>query len=471
MLPAHAAANLTGRWRDICLSLPARLLLLVGSLVGVGWAGWGVSIARQGMLGTWGAVFNIIVPVLAALALLLAQRLRGEHRTVSALCLLGAFAAPYLAEGVLEFQAAESRKQRADVDRRSKIEVIADLRRQGRDAYPVMRAKTLLERDADGRLVSVLGEDGFLPLASLPLRTVVSCNESGRWLVYDSDRHGFNNPDPLWNGAADAVLLGDSFAHGSCVPADRNIAGRLNEAGIRAVNLGVSGFGPLSMLAALREYAAALRPRHVFWLFFEGNDLAEDQPLERASPMLVSYLEKPDFSQSLMARSGEVAQRLKDHLDLRLKEAMARFDNPNEKLLDFLTLYHLRERFGLGVLTLGMADGQDVSAEAAYFKRVLELAARQTQAWGGRLVLVYLPESARFQAAGRSSEAYRRLHGEVLKAAESLDLAVIDMAASFDSDPQPGRFFVYPGSHYNESGYERVADAIKVYLETTKRAR
>ena len=37
--------------------------------------------------------------------------------------------------------------------------------------------------------------------------------------TYDSDRYGFNNPDQVWDLSKEnknLVILGDSFAHGSC---------------------------------------------------------------------------------------------------------------------------------------------------------------------------------------------------------------------------------------------------------------
>ena len=42
--------------------------------------------------------------------------------------------------------------------------------------------------------MSALGGDGLLPLASLPGQRSVTCNESGAWVTFDSDEHGFNSP-------------------------------------------------------------------------------------------------------------------------------------------------------------------------------------------------------------------------------------------------------------------------------------
>lgn len=445
------------------------LVVLFGLAVVLGWAAWGGFSLYQGTIDSSGLFLRLGLPCLLFPVLVFSLRTGLENRLVAALCILASIGSLYLAEAYLEYQNDRARLLRSDVDRRSKIDVIMQLRGQGIEAYPVMRAKTLLEPAPDGKLRSELGDDGFLPLASLPGSRVVSCNESGQWLVYDSDRHGFNNPDKAWDRAPPtALLLGDSFAHGSCVPQDRSIAADLIRGRIPAISLGVSGFGPLSMLAALREYGAALHPPYVFWLFFEGNDLTEDLPFERNAPALTAYLDEPLHRQNLIGRSGEVSERLKAYLDRKLIEAMARFDNPQEKLLDFLQLYHLRERFGLGALSLGLAGHAELNEQAAYFERVLSQADRDAQAWGGRLVFVYLPESARFFAARQNGKLRLRLHDLALGAARKLDLPVIDIAGSFAQDTDPARFFVYPGSHYNEAGYERVAREIEDFLHERK---
>ena len=40
-------------------------------------------------------------------------------------------------------------------------------------------------------------------------------------------------------------------------------------------NFGVNGTGPLVSLAITKEYASRLKPKNVFYLFYEGNDLRD----------------------------------------------------------------------------------------------------------------------------------------------------------------------------------------------------
>jgi hypothetical protein len=433
----------------------ADIVIALGVAVFLAWSGVGINMLRENLLPSGSRFVMIGLPILLAILTASSFWLQREYRIVTALCFASAAASLYMAEAYFEASRNSNLAGRPGFDPRSKIEIIADLRRQGIDAYPIMRAKTLLLPTPDKSLTSVLGSDGFLPLASLPHRRVVSCNEGGSWLIYNSDRHGFNNPDEVWDGKPPLIaMLGDSFAHGSCVASDKNTATWLRTNLGKTINLGVSGFGPLSMLAALSEYAEPLRPANVLWLFFEGNDLNDDLPFERRSPLLRSYLELPAFRQGLIERQGEVETRLKTYLDERLTEAMTRFDNPNERLMDFLQLYHLRERFGLGPLSLVLTSPTDLSEQGKYFARILQQANERTSKWGGKLWLVYLPESARYFASSQSGELRRRIHQTVIKAA----------SADFALAAKPGDFFEYPGSHYNEAGYRRLGEIIKERL-------
>jgi hypothetical protein len=77
---------------------------------------------------------------------------------------------------------------------------------------------------------------------------------------YVSDRHGFNNPDKVWNLCrADIVTLGGSFTLGNCVPRGKSMIDVLRSRTGNLINLGCGGNGPLFMFSGLREYSARLK--------------------------------------------------------------------------------------------------------------------------------------------------------------------------------------------------------------------
>jgi lysophospholipase L1-like esterase len=134
----------------------------------------------------------------------------------------------------------------------------------------------------------------------------VHCNEAGKYVIYESDEHGFHNPKGIWGtNSLDIVALGDSFTQGSCVASDENFVSVIREHYPKTLNLGMSGQGPLNTLATLKDYVQALKPNVVLWFFFEGNDVA-DLFYERQSPLLMRYLD--GFSQRLGERQVQFCQ-------------------------------------------------------------------------------------------------------------------------------------------------------------------
>lgn len=411
-------------------------------------------------------VYHFVIPAALAAAAFAALRLSPSWRWVVTLGLLSCVVVLYVAE--IYFGFVEPRP--AQADGRTKIEVIADLRRDGVDAYPATRAKNLLVANPDGALVPVLSAEGggLLPLAGLAGKTVVVCNETGQWLIYRADTHGFHNPPGSWTGEkVDIVLVGDSFVQGNCVGAEENIAARLRHGGATVLNLGVDGSGPLVELAVFREYVEAIRPDTVVWFYYEGNDLTKDLSLEMRSAMLRAYAANSDFRQELARRKDEVAARLQAYLDQRMAETMARVDHPWERVLAAAKLFRLRGRLGLGPVSLGVIDGA-TDEQFTLLRDILAGAAARTAAWGGRLVFVYLPESDRYFGAERDGRIRAHIRGRVLSIAAALELPIVDIAEAFGRAPDPRALFVYPGSHYNAAGYALAAQTVQDALKAMR---
>jgi hypothetical protein len=415
--------------------------------------------------------YHYLIPVALALAFFCALRLSDATKLSMALCLVSVFFSLYAAELYLilaqerRFMNAAEAQGKA-FDRRKKVEVINDLRRSGVDAFPIMRAKSMLEDRGDGTLMPVLTVDGegLLPLASIAETTVVGCNENGQRMVYKSDEHGFHNPPGLWEAVpVEIAIVGDSYAHGSCVSSDRNSAAWLTKEFGNVLNLGIGGFGPLVQLASIREYLEPLEPKTVLWFYYEGNDLAGDLALERRAPLLMKYYEEDDFRQNLMGRRKEISDRLAAYLNEGLVEAMKELDDTYAHFRRFLELHKLRGFFGLGFTSLGIFSG-DYERDTELFAGIMEKARQQIESWDGRIVFVYLPEWNRYTAAKRDNAIRDRLRGRVLEILAAQNIPLIDIHDFFVARPDPREFFQYPGFHFNEDGYKLTAEAIAQYL-------
>lgn len=359
-------------------------------------------------------------------------------------------------------------------DERTRDEVLLDLRAKGVDAVTRTVPAALLEERPDGTVHSRLtrGGEEFLPLAGISRKTVVLCNETGRFAVYESDERGFRNPLGLWNGApADAVLIGDSFTEGECVAPGEDLGSLLRARLPRTLNLGVGGHGPLLELGVLREYARSVRPAEVLWFYFENDLWWFDLGKQGRAPLLLRYLD-PEFSQGLAALQPEIDALLVELAEDAEHEAaesspvqMLRRQrgSPLHRVVGVLTLRTLRTTLS-GLLRPPPSPVGDEPPNYALFSRVLERARDDAAAWGGRLTFVYLPGVWNFDRGFLSARTPANpLREHVLEIADALGLNVIDMQPVLAGHAEPLSLYSYPGTsvigppHLNAAGYAAVA--------------
>ena len=100
-------------------------------------------------------------------------------------------------------------------------------------------------------------------------------------ITFTYDRWGYRNP--LEMERAEVVLVGDSYVEGWYVDDRETVAARLAvRLGVPVANLGVAGYGTLQELRVVRSDALDRRPNVIVWVFFEGNDLYDDQHFENS---------------------------------------------------------------------------------------------------------------------------------------------------------------------------------------------
>jgi hypothetical protein len=325
-----------------------------------------------------------------------------------------------------------AKKYGVEFDTRTQLEVITDLIASGEDAIPAIRPYNI---------VKIIDE--MLPLGGISRATTVSSNETGRFMVYPSDRYGFNNPDSEWDSSkVDYLLTGDSFAEGLSVQPGEDIAGQIRLMTKKSViSLGRSGNGPLMELAAISEYAPKLHPKRVLWVYYESNDLTANLPAEKMFLMLMNYLDD-NFSQNLINHQPEIDQFLREY---------AQDAQDAQEKTEWIKLLAVRQLLNL--------DTRDIVDPL--FSIILNKAKSRTEAWGGELYFVYLPGQDRYKNTVISHDQYRQ-KAEILNLVESLNIPIIDIHQQvFAKHFDPLSLFpfrVY--GHYNAVGYSKVAKAI-----------
>jgi hypothetical protein len=340
-------------------------------------------------------------------------------------------------------------------DRRSPMAVVVDARKvEGPAVYPLPTRPVVGELFHQARTIN---PSAPRPLAGVSKAPTIFCAETSQYTRYTSDRYGFNNADTAWERPAAIALVGDSFVQGNCVHEDSTIAAVLRHDGVNAISLGVSGNGPLSDLAIMREFALRAHPRVVGWVFYEGNDLC-DLDDELRDSMLATYLERPAFTQRLVERQSDVDAMLRDGYGREFSRIEAVYHG---------RVWSLRSVIGLGQLRSMLANrvrhqAQETSATCAnlaQLRHVLTRAHDDAMAAGVELAFIYLPSSPLPNTPAHLRARSRR--ADVLLAAHDVGLRTIDLTDDLTMKDRVDRVWNFPMSHYTTFGYALVAHAIE----------
>jgi GDSL-like Lipase/Acylhydrolase family len=406
------------------------------------------------------ALIKHSLPGILALALLASEWLNGELRVNLALTLVSLGTALYVAESLVLFVDPAGRRLPSDFDRRTRLEVIKDLREQGVDAVPAHLPRLSLLKDKGGQRRSRFEVDGleFMPVSGMSRKTSVNCNEDGRFMIFMSDEHGFNNPSGVWSlPKISIVTIGDSFTQGDCVRGDENYVARIRRLYPATLNLGSSANGPLLELATLKEYVPALKPEVVIWCFFE-NDITDLQR-EKASDLMMRYV-RGTFTQNLAARQADIDRVIAKYIDQRERELVAETPTTRDKIRGFLMVRGLRasvQRWS----TSDEPERIEISeADYALFEEILVNAKEIVRSWSGRLHFVYLPHSRRFQSNARDFAHVHQMRERALQIARNQSLSITDLTPVFEDQKNPRALFSVTGYHYSAEGYRLVAEAV-----------
>lgn len=435
----------------------ARLSLVAAGILSLGVALLNIANFEHHTQSTSAIATYYGLPIAVATASFAALLLPIVYQQVLSICGISALIALYAAElyftvvtpKIESFPGAAMAR-----DTRTKAQVIRDLRAGSVDALPyITSGHTQVGNDlgvvSDARAIDARQ---IWPLGSVSDATLVVCREGAEYLIYRSDEHGFNNPRGLWRQPLDIAAVGDSFTHGECVEREKSFMGVIRSAHPATLNLGVSGTGPLSQLALIREYLPALQPRIVLWIFFAGNDIA-DLEREAKNPILVKYL-TPGFSQDLRSRQSDVDQTLRSQAEEALQRRMGFEAAQNrQRWLDVIKLHRVR------LILRVSRNRQPPPSEESFrqLKNVLDAAKQTVESWGGRLAFVYLPSWTKYhRELQRTDEA--STHERVLALARSLALPTVDVSLAIEAaahDP----LTLYQG-HFNDAGNKVAAHAI-----------
>lgn len=350
---------------------------------------------------------------------------------------------PSVSRSVLEKQT------KAGFDFRTEQEHLEDLINNGEEATRrVLPAYFTMSNGIENK--------NIFPLAGISKKLTVHCNESGKMQMYQSDRHGFNNPDYVWDDKETLfITIGDSFTHGDCVEQNQSIAGNLQFLTKKSgINLGMGGNGPLLNFATFMEYGEKVRPKFLIWNYVESNDLF-DLASERTSSILMKYLNGE--IQGLVAKQQEIDQYLESYLIKQMKQSQVKGGTFMKKV--FLE----RTRSIISNYLSGSKEIGEGYFDSSWplFRDILLTTDEKVRGWGGQLIFVYLPTYGRYVYKDIDQDKFMD-KGRLLKSVEEIGIYSIDLHSSlFSLQDNPLQYFPFEtNGHYNHHGYLEISKVI-----------
>lgn len=299
-------------------------------------------------------------------------------------------------------------------------------------------------------------------LSGMPYERVLMCVNGGKPVFYTADRYGFNNPDSAYTLQTSVLILGDSFVEGLCLPPNDNLVSNVRKIGFNAIGLGMRGGGPLIETAMLGRFGPALKPKHVMMVFYEGNDW-ENLEIELDTPWLREAM-KPDadFGATSIA-PGIYRQSQKVISDWVQSETPNLFEVIQKTHLtrNFFALHETGTQLGIGYPKAALHKPE--------YQQILEQAKNIVSAWDGELYIVYLPQGSRFEGLFPSAFVHDQRRREVYKAADALDLPVIDLTPAYEKLLKHTPIYASDG-HLNSQGAQLTASMLAKHLPNTEKS-
>lgn len=451
---------------------------VVEVLVGAAAAGAGavalyVVMHRSEYLWSGGGIAVCLGAPLVAAVLLAASFLASRTVRIQALITaIGVLVALYAFEGYVAWQVAQASAATAAPDgpkNLSRFGKVKELREAGVDAQPLSSGVTVyvLQGAKKPEANLELGGKPLFPLGGISNASIVMCNESAKWVVYESDVHGFRNPEGAWAlPTLDVATVGDSFTQGLCVEAPDSFVGVVRAKYPKLLNVAMGGYGPLLELATIKEYLPERRPRVVLWFFFE-NDF-DNLLHELRQPVLARYLAEPDFRQGLEGLQSEIDKAHRRIVDLAMVEeeaaekSAASAKPEGVSFGDIAKLENTRERINL---TYQRAP---LDKELGALRKVMTEAKRVTSTWGGEILFVMLPDWKTLH----TKTPYGPRDG-VFRILDEVGIAHVDAYDTLVQTPDIDTLFpvqrramrlVAPG-HYNEAGHHAVGELVLGWMK------
>ena len=326
-------------------------------------------------------------------------------------------------------------------DKRKLIEVVKDERLKGNDIYPYVVPREFLKFNKKE-----------IPLTPISNTNYVACNEFGVWKKIKTDKFGFNNEKFI--NSFDILLMGDSFAEGSCVDQLNEPANLfLKNHNLNTYNIGVSGNGPLLSLALAHEIKEIVDFKYIVWFIFD-NDFY-DITLETKSDYLNEYLKK-DFIKNNYFSNIEIQNNIqKKYIEKNLESFKSGF-SLKESLFELKPLIYRINKL------INKKGNEDLTNyDKKDFKKIFDKMLYLYKDKG--IFVVYLPETTCFKI--RSKECTRRFDELKSLSNEIIFLNFFEFLKRTTNDYKKMYALGQDRAHFSDLGYKYLVEFVNKSIE------
>lgn len=375
----------------------------------------------------------------------------------------------------IENRAYHAKKLGLKFDKRTKFQVYKEMQKNNIKVVP-----SIPPNDFFINYKLLKSKKDIYALSGISNSKTVFCNEGGKRVIYDSDRHGFRNREELWKKKEiDFILLGDSLAQGACVEDKDTIHERIMFYTNKSLlNLGFQGHGPLMQLAALKEYGSIKKPKKIIWFYSETNDI-DNLVYEYQWEVFRKYLTKPNYSQNLILKQNQIDEGHRRIVkSIYASKEIGDLQNKKSKkytiksfwfdLKQTVKLYNIR-------LFISFFVPREYSLVNDYYSplktfetydKILDEAIKVADSWGGQIYFVYYPQAGRYfdkMMYPYPLKKYEYMKKKIIlkKQVKFIDLKK-EVFEKYDDNKH-----LYPlniSGHPNEKGYDLVAKYISETL-------
>lgn len=306
---------------------------------------------------------------------------------------------------------------------------------------------------------AVLNEiDSLYPLSGVSNINTIFCNEVGEWKIYKSDKYGFNNKNINYEKDIEILIIGDSFAEGSCVNYENSFQGNFSKKGFNSISLGKGGNDTLLSFATLKEYIENFKPKKVIWFHYVNDveDISFIIKNKNKKKFIFKYLENDDFSQNLILRQNEIDKFLINSIEKNKRNLDRKFlirkSFRYSELKRILTFYNIRQ---LIFTKFKSNNSYKYREELKLFEKAIVKSVNITKKFNSEFIFVYIPWQNNYTINKEHS-----LKKEVFKILDTKKINYIDVDKIFKKNKNPSNFYNRNQVHFNETGFKEISNYI-----------